>query len=86
MKWSWKIGRFAGIDVFVHTTFLLLIGWVGFSYWMQTRRVSSTLEGIAFLLALFASVVLHEYGRSRLPAADVVPGVAPPPVSIAICW
>jgi Zn-dependent protease/CBS domain-containing protein len=64
MKWSWKIGRFAGIDVYLHTTFLLLIGWVGFSYWMQTRKVSATVEGVAFLLALFASVVLHEYGHA----------------------
>ncbi len=64
MKWSWKIGRFAGIDVYLHMTFLLLIGWVGFSYWIQTRRVSSTLEGVGFLLALFASVVLHEYGHA----------------------
>ena len=64
MKWSWKIGRFAGIDVYLHTTFLLLIGWVGFSYWMQTREVSSTVEGVAFVLALFASVVLHEYGHA----------------------
>jgi len=64
MKWSWKIGRFAGIDVFLHTTFLLLIGWIGFSYWMQTRSVSSTLEGVGFMLALFASVVLHEYGHA----------------------
>jgi Zn-dependent protease len=64
MKWSWKIGRFVGIDVYLHTTFLLLIGWVGLSYWMQTRQLSSTLEGVAFLLALFLSVVLHEYGHA----------------------
>lgn len=64
MKWSWKIGRFAGIDIYLHTTFLLLIGWVGLSYWLQTRNVSSTVEGIGFLLALFASVVLHEYGHA----------------------
>lgn len=64
MKWSWKIGRFAGIDVFLHTTFLLLIGWIGFSYWIQTRSISSTLQGIGFLLVLFASVVLHEYGHA----------------------
>jgi Zn-dependent protease/predicted transcriptional regulator len=64
MKWSWKIGRFAGIDVYLHTTFLLLIGWVGFSYWTQTRSISSTLVGVGFLLALFASVVLHEYGHA----------------------
>ncbi len=28
MKWSFKIGRFAGIDVYMHFTFILLIGWV----------------------------------------------------------
>ena len=36
MKWSWKIGTFAGIDVFMHATFLLIIGWVGLTYWQQT--------------------------------------------------
>jgi Zn-dependent protease/CBS domain-containing protein len=64
MKWSWKIGRFAGIDVYIHTTFLLLIAFFGFSYWQQTRTVSGTVEGLAFLLALFLSVVLHEYGHA----------------------
>jgi Zn-dependent protease/CBS domain-containing protein len=64
MKWSWKIGRFAGIDVFVHATFLLLVAFFGFSYWQQTRTLSGTLEGIGFLLALFLSVVLHEYGHA----------------------
>lgn len=64
MKWSWKVGRFAGIDVYVHTTFLLLIAFYGYSFWQQTRTVSGTLEGIGFLLALFLSVVLHEYGHA----------------------
>ncbi|MBN2387202.1 MAG: site-2 protease family protein [Anaerolineales bacterium] len=64
MKWSWKLGRFAGIDVYIHTTFLLLVGFLGFSYWVQTRTVTGTLEGLGFLLALFASVVLHEYGHA----------------------
>jgi Zn-dependent protease/predicted transcriptional regulator len=64
MKWSWRIGRFAGIDVYIHTTFLLLVAFFGFTYWQQTRTLSGTLEGIAFLLALFLSVVLHEYGHA----------------------
>jgi Zn-dependent protease len=64
MKWSWKIGRFAGIDVYVHATFLLLVAFFGFSYWQQTRTLGGTLEGLAFLLALFLSVVLHEYGHA----------------------
>ena len=29
MKWSWRIGKLAGIDVRIHMTFLLLLGWVG---------------------------------------------------------
>jgi Zn-dependent protease/CBS domain-containing protein len=64
MKWSWRIGRFAGIDVYIHATFLLLVAFFGFTYWQQTRTLSGTLEGIAFLLALFLSVVLHEYGHA----------------------
>ena len=64
MKWRWKLGRFAGIDVYIHATFLLLVGWVAYSYWLETRRVSSALMGILFILALFACVVLHEYGHA----------------------
>jgi len=40
MKWQWKLGRFAGIDVFIHATFVLLIGWVGYNYWLQTGELS----------------------------------------------
>jgi Zn-dependent protease/predicted transcriptional regulator len=64
MKWSWKIGTFAGIEVFIHATFLLIIGWVGLSFWMQTRTLAGTIEGILFTLVLFACVVLHEYGHA----------------------
>lgn len=64
MKWSWKIGRFAGIDVYIHTTFFLLLAFFGFNYWVQTRTLAGTLEGVGFLLLLFLSVVLHEYGHA----------------------
>src|SRR5512138_3454259 len=64
MKWQWKLGRFAGIDVFVHATFLLLIGWIGYSYWLQYGTVAKVVEGILFILALFLCVVLHEYGHA----------------------
>ncbi len=64
MKWSWRIGTFAGIDVFIHATFLLIIGWVGFTYWQQTGTLAGTLEGILFTLLLFGCVVLHEYGHA----------------------
>lgn len=64
MKWQWKLGRFAGIDVFVHATFLLLIGWVGYSHWVEHGDWGEVLNGILFILALFLCVVLHEYGHA----------------------
>jgi len=64
MKWSWKISTISGIDVFIHATFLLIIGWVGFSYWQQTRTLTGTLEGILFTMVLFGCVVLHEFGHA----------------------
>jgi Zn-dependent protease len=64
MKWSWKIARLWDIDVYVHATFLLIIGWVAYSYWVQFGRINAVIGGILFILALFACVVLHEYGHA----------------------
>ena len=64
MKWQWKLGRFAGVDVYVHATFLLLIGWVGYSHWLENQNWGEVLIGILFILALFLCVVLHEYGHA----------------------
>lgn len=64
MKWSWKIGTFAGIAVYMHATFLLLLGWIALSHWMQYQSLIPTLTGVAFIVALFVCVVLHEYGHA----------------------
>ncbi|MBI5305547.1 MAG: site-2 protease family protein [Chloroflexi bacterium] len=64
MKWSWKLGRFAGIDVYMHATFLLLLGWVVVSHLIQDRSIAMAVNGVTFILALFACVVLHEYGHA----------------------
>jgi Zn-dependent protease len=64
MKWSTKIGTFAGIDVYVHTTFLILIAWVALAHWQAEQSVAAVLEGVAFILALFGCVVLHEFGHA----------------------
>src|ERR1043165_8868267 len=63
MKWSWKIGTVAGIDLYVHATFFLLVAWVGVTYWLAGGPAAA-LEGIAFILAVFACVVLHELGHA----------------------
>jgi Zn-dependent protease/CBS domain-containing protein len=64
MKWSWKVGRFAGIDVYIHSTFFLLLGFIGLANWLAERSVGGTLEGVGFMLALFGCVLLHEFGHA----------------------
>jgi Zn-dependent protease len=64
MKWAIKIGRFAGIDVYMHVTFLLLVSWVALVYWRQGQSAAAALAGVAFILAVFLCVVLHEFGHA----------------------
>jgi len=64
MKWSWKIGRLAGVELRIHATFLLLLGWVGASHWLRGQSLDSALAGVGFILALFACVLLHELGHA----------------------
>ena len=64
MKWSWKLGRFAGVDVYLHFTFLLMLGWFAISDAVAGRSLMAGVWGLGFTVALFASVLLHEYGHA----------------------
>ncbi len=49
MKWSWKLGTVAGIGLYVHGTFLLLLGWVGLSHWIAGGSAAPTLILLSLL-------------------------------------
>lgn len=68
MKWSWKLGEFRGIGVYIHATFLILIAFVVLSHWSAGHSLGKTLEGVGFILALFGCVVLHEFGHALMAA------------------
>ena len=64
MKWSLKLGSFAGIRVYVHWTFALLLGWILLSHIGQGHDWSEAWRGVGFILALFGCVLLHEFGHA----------------------
>jgi len=77
MRWSWKIGRIAGIDLRVHATFLILLAWAGLSSYEASGTGLGAVRGVLFILALFFSVILHELGhaltarRYGVPTQDI---------------
>ena len=64
MKWSWKVGRIAGIEIYLHMTFLILIAWIGLAYWNLSGEINAVISGTGFILALFFCVLLHELGHA----------------------
>ena len=64
MKWSLKLGSYAGIGVFLHWTFALLIGWIFLMHLNAGETPGQALAGVGFVLALFACIVLHEFGHA----------------------
>jgi Zn-dependent protease/CBS domain-containing protein len=64
MRWSWKLGRLFGIDVFVHATFVVLLVWVALASYLHEPTGRAVLASVLFMLALFGTVVLHELGHA----------------------
>jgi Zn-dependent protease/predicted transcriptional regulator len=62
MRWSYRIGRIAGTDIKVHLTFVLLVAWWAYTGYEESG-LSGALSGALSLLALFACILLHEFGH-----------------------
>ncbi|MGH9406675.1 MAG: site-2 protease family protein [Terriglobia bacterium] len=66
MKWSWKIGRLAGINVYMHATFLLLILFVLFVNYSDHLSAAASVADIVLVLIIFVCIVLHELGHALM--------------------
>jgi Zn-dependent protease len=63
MRSSLKVASIFGIEVRIHLTFLLFLAWIWFSYY-QVAGFEGAVQGVLFILALFACVLLHEFGHA----------------------
>jgi Zn-dependent protease len=62
--WSLHLGRWLGIDVYLHITFLLLLAFVGLSQGIAAGGAGAAIGGVLFFAGLFVCVLLHEYGHA----------------------
>jgi stage IV sporulation protein FB len=63
MSWTFTLGQIFGSEVRVHATFFLLLAWIGISAYLSAG-LAAGIGNVIFVLALFACVVLHEFGHA----------------------
>lgn len=66
MKWSLYLGKYAGIKVFIHWTFSLLLLWIAISGVRSGQTNVQIGWTILFILAVFLCVTLHEFGHALM--------------------
>ncbi len=77
MKWSGRIGRVLGIDLYVHVTFLVLLIYVAHQAYRARGLWVDAFGAVLFVAAFFGVVVLHELGhcltarRFGIPTRDI---------------
>lgn len=77
MRWSWKLGTFGGISVYLHGTFLLLLAWMLLANLLAGLETREILGELLFVSLIFGCVVLHELGhawmarRFGIPTRDI---------------
>lgn len=63
MKWSFRIAKLAGINVYVHWTFLLFLVWIGLGNLVDRRENDAPWE-LLLITMIFSFIVLHELGHA----------------------
>ena len=58
MRMSWKLGRVAGIDVYLHPTFLIVLAY--------PQVIEGGSLALLLVLAAFGCVLLHEFGHALM--------------------
>ena len=66
LKWSWRVATISGIDIHIHATFLLLIAYLAFGGLAVGQSPMTIARGTLLVLAVFATVVLHELGHALM--------------------
>jgi stage IV sporulation protein FB len=72
MGWSVNIGSIAGTAIRIHYTFLFFLAWI-FLASLLSGGLAPAVNGLVFMLLLFACVLAHEFGHIFTARAFGVP-------------
>jgi len=64
MKGAIKIGKIAGIDIYLHWTFSILIAYITFIHYKEGQNLQQISWAIFFIVCVFVTVILHELGHA----------------------
>jgi len=64
MKGSLFIGKISGIKIFIHWTFVFLVGWILMENIREGKGTADFFYTLVFVLAIFLCVTLHELGHA----------------------
>lgn len=65
VEWAITLGTVFGIAVRLHLTFLIFLAWIAIGS-LVAGGPAAALQSIAFLVAVFASVLIHEFGHALM--------------------
>src|SRR5687768_9367406 len=77
MRWSIRLGTIAGIQLYLHWTFLILLALVFFTDLGKGIGLAGATQAVLCVVVLFACIVLHELGhalaarRYGIPTRDI---------------
>lgn len=66
MKGSLKLGKIAGIGIYIHWTFSILIIFIIFMNYRTGYNALQTAWSVMFILSVFITVLLHELGHALM--------------------
>src|SRR5436190_14773327 len=73
MKYSLYWGKILGVKIYVHWTFVFLIGWIVLSNLKADLGLEEILWTVGLVLAVFGCIVLHELGHAMAARRYKVP-------------
>src|SRR2546430_8190000 len=63
-RWTWQLGRIAGIAIRIHVTLLLLLAWIAIAYIVAGASGGAVVLGLMLVLSVFVVIVVHELAHA----------------------